>query len=95
MLLLLVPIVMVRPERLRLAMVFAATALLLVLDPVTGGASAVALLAAFTTLLVGRPRAGHTEGCGCSGAWSTRPLSWADVVRNLALIAVGCIAILG
>ena len=54
-----------------------------------------ALLAAFTTLLVGRLRAGRTEGCGCVGAWSTRSLSWSDVVRNLALIAVGCIAVLG
>jgi uncharacterized membrane protein YphA (DoxX/SURF4 family) len=86
-----------RPDVLGVAVpvVELATALLLVLDPVTGGASAVALLAAFTTLLVGRLRAGHTEGCGCFGAWSTRPLSWADVVRNLALIAVGCIAVLG
>jgi uncharacterized membrane protein YphA (DoxX/SURF4 family) len=86
-----------RPDVLGVAVpvVELATALLLLLDPVTGGASAVALLAAFTTLLVGRLRAGHTEGCGCFGAWSTRPLSWADVVRNLSLIAIGCVAVLG
>ncbi|HJL75952.1 MAG TPA: MauE/DoxX family redox-associated membrane protein [Acidimicrobiales bacterium] len=86
-----------RPDLFAVALpvVELATALLLLLDPLTGGASAVALLAAFTTLLVGRLRTGHTGGCGCFGAWSTKPLSWRDVVRNLALIAVGCVAVLG
>ena len=86
-----------RPDVLGVAVpvVELATALLLVLDPVTGGVSAVALLAAFTTLLVGRLRAGRTEGCGCFGAWSTRTLSWRDVVRNLALMGIGCVAVLG
>ena len=71
------------------------TAFLLLINPATGGPCAVALLVAFTVLLVSRLRAGLTEGCGCFGAWSTRPLSWRDVARNLILIAFGVTATLG
>lgn len=73
----------------------AATALLLVVDPRMGGQCAVALLVAFTTLIVGRLMAGHRDACGCFGAWSQRPLSWRDLTRNGVLIALGVIPALG
>jgi len=72
----------------------ATTALLLAVDPRVGGQCAVALLAAFTTLIVGRLLAGHRETCGCFGTWSKRPLSWRDVARNGVLIALGVVAAL-
>ena len=73
----------------------AATALLLIVDPRVGGQAAVALLVAFTTLIVGRLLAGHHEACGCFGYWSKQPLSWRDLARNGALIALGAVAALG
>ncbi len=72
-----------------------ATALLLLVDPRTGGPCAVALLAAFTTLITGRLMAGHHDACGCFGAWSSRPLSWKDIARNLVLIGLGVASTLG
>jgi len=72
-----------------------ATALLLVVDPRVGGQCAVALLVAFTTLIVGRLLAGHRDACGCFGTWSKRPLSWRDLARNGALVTLGVIAALG
>ncbi|MED5394671.1 MAG: MauE/DoxX family redox-associated membrane protein [Actinomycetota bacterium] len=72
-----------------------ATALLLVVDPRLGGQCAVALLVAFTTLIVGRLVAGHRDACGCFGTWSQRPLSWRDLARNGLLIALSVIAALG
>lgn len=72
-----------------------ATALLLLVNPRTGGPCAVALLAAFTTLITGRLLAGHHDACGCFGAWSSRPLSWRDIARNLILIGLGVTSTLG
>ncbi|MBS1265129.1 MAG: hypothetical protein MAG471_00960 [Acidimicrobiaceae bacterium] len=72
-----------------------ATALLLLVNPRTGGPCAVALLAAFTTLIAGRLLAGHHDACGCFGAWSSRPLSWRDIARNLILIGLGVTSTLG
>ncbi len=71
------------------------TALLLLINPRTGGPCAVALLAAFTTLIAGRLLAGHHDACGCFGAWSSRPLSWRDIARNLILIGLGVTSTLG
>ncbi len=73
----------------------ATTALLLVVDPRVGGQCAVALLVAFTTLIVGRLMAGHRNACGCFGTWSKRPLSWRDLARNGILVALGVVAALG
>ncbi len=73
----------------------ATTALLLVVDPRVGGQCAVALLVAFTTLIVGRLMAGHRNACGCFGTWSKRPLSWRDLARNGVLVALGVVAALG
>tara|TARA_B100001123_G_scaffold407894_1_gene500555 strand:+ start:245 stop:628 length:384 start_codon:yes stop_codon:yes gene_type:complete len=73
----------------------ATTALLLVVDPRVGGQCAVALLVAFTTLIVGRLMAGHRNACGCFGTWSKHPLSWRDLARNGILVALGVLAALG
>ena len=73
----------------------AATALLLVVDPRVGGQCAVALLVAFTTLIAGRLVAGRRDSCGCFGTWSSRPLSWRDLVRNVVLTALGVVTALG
>jgi uncharacterized membrane protein YphA (DoxX/SURF4 family) len=72
-----------------------ATAALLLVDPRTGGPCAVALLVAFTTLIAGRLLAGHHESCGCFGTWAVRPLSWRDLARNAALVALGVAAAFG
>ena len=71
------------------------TAILLIVDPATGGPCAVALLVAFTVLILSRLMNGNTSGCGCFGAWSTRPLSYWDVARNTVFIVLGAIATLG
>ena len=71
------------------------TAILLIVDPATGGLCAVALLVAFTVLILSRLVNGNTSGCGCFGAWSTRPLSYWDVARNTVFIVLGAIATLG
>ena len=71
------------------------TATLLIVDPATGGPCAVALLVAFTVLILSRLVNGNTSGCGCFGAWSTRPLSYWDVARNTVFIVLGAIATLG
>ena len=71
------------------------TALLLVIDRRTGGPCAVALLVAFTTLIAGRLVAGRRDSCGCFGTWSSRPLSWRDLVRNGVLTALGVVTALG
>ena len=55
--------------------------------------AALALLVAFTTLLVTRLAAGDHPPCACFGAWSTRPLSWTHVARNAALMALAIVAI--
>ena len=70
------------------------TAILLIVDPRTGGPCAVALLVAFSTLVAGRLLAGQREGCGCFGAWSTGNLSWQTLARNAVLIGVGVVATL-
>lgn len=71
------------------------TAILLIVDPATGGPCAVALLVAFTVLILSRLVNGNTSGCGCFGAWSTRPLSYWDVARNTVFIVLGAVATLG
>ena len=55
--------------------------------------AALALLTAFTAVLVARLASGDHPPCACFGAWSTRPLSWWHVVRNGAMMALAVIAI--
>ena len=49
----------------------------------------------FTTLIAGRLGAGRRDSCGCFGTWSSRPLSWRDLVRNGILTALGVLTALG
>lgn len=46
------------------------------------------LLTAFTVLLMVRLRDEERLPCSCFGAISQRPISWLDVLRNLALISL-------
>ncbi len=74
----------------------AALALGLVLTPAGSGVLALALLAAFTVLLVTRLRGGEAGvPCGCFGGWGRSALSWVDVVRNGTLLVAAMIAITG
>lgn len=70
------------------------TAILLILDPRTGGPCAVALLVAFSTLIAGRLAAGQRQGCSCFGTWSTKDLSWRNLMRNGLLTILGVLATL-
>lgn len=56
--------------------------------------AALVLLAAFTIAIVVRLRQGRHPQCACFGAWSSRPLGWGHVVRNLALMVVAVVAAL-
>jgi uncharacterized membrane protein YphA (DoxX/SURF4 family) len=50
-----------------------------------------AMLLASTALLVLRLSQGRRPPCACFGEWSTKPISWADVVRNAVFLAVAAI----
>lgn len=54
---------------------------------------AIVLLGVFTVLLVVRLCDGDRPPCACFGGWSTRPLSWWHVARNLGLIALAAVTI--
>lgn len=55
---------------------------------------ALGLLAAVTALVTVRVRAGDQSPCGCFGATSAGPVTWATVARNLALVALAATALL-
>ncbi len=56
-------------------------------------AAAVAVLVVFTVLLIGQLARGHRPPCACFGAWSVKPLGLGHVVRNMALIGLGMLAL--
>jgi hypothetical protein len=69
-------------------------ALLIVqLKPEVVGALSVALLVAFTLLIMRQLQIGHRPVCACFGSWSSKPLSWQHVARNVGFIALAVIAI--
>jgi len=69
-------------------------ALLIVqLKPEVVGALSVALLVAFTLLIMRQLQIGHRPVCACFGSWSSKPLSWQHVARNAGFIALAVIAI--
>jgi uncharacterized membrane protein YphA (DoxX/SURF4 family) len=55
---------------------------------------ALAVLVAFTTLIVRRLAEGAHPPCACFGAWSAKPLGPGHVVRNLGLMALAASALL-
>lgn len=69
-------------------------AALLVLAPAAGGAGCLALLAAFSAILVAPLRAGRQVSCGCFGAVGAAPVTRVELVRNglLGLLAVAALA---
>ena len=69
-------------------------ALLIVqLKPEVVGALSVALLVAFTLLIMRQLQIGHRPVCACFGSWSSKPLSWQHVARNAGFIALAVITI--
>lgn len=69
--------------------------LVLRIAPVMGAIVALVMLVAFSAALVRVLARGQRPPCMCFGAGRARPVSWASVVRNLALIAVACVVIVG
>ena len=72
------------------AIVEATLAVLLLLRPADGGIAALVVLAGFTTFLVRRLNSG--TGCGCFGTSKAEAVTWKDLVRNTALLALAGIA---
>jgi hypothetical protein len=69
-------------------------ALLIVqLKPEVVGALSVALLVAFTLLILRQLQKGERPVCACFGSWSSKPLSWNHVARNAGFIALAAITI--
>jgi uncharacterized membrane protein YphA (DoxX/SURF4 family) len=54
--------------------------------------AAVGLFTAFTALLVWHLRRGHRPPCACFGSWTSKPIGWHLVARNVALIALAFVA---
>ena len=57
------------------------------------GIAAVALIGAFTVFLVVALRRGVKAPCACFGAFSTRPVTWWSVVRNVVLIGLAVLSL--
>ena len=57
------------------------------------GSVALAMLVAFSTLLVVQLRRGHRPPCACFGSWSAQPLSWRHLARNGVLMVLAVVAI--
>jgi uncharacterized membrane protein YphA (DoxX/SURF4 family) len=69
------------------------TAVLLVAVPPVGGVVALVLLGAFSAVIARALRLGLTTPCGCFGATSAKPVSRADLVRNLLLACLALAAL--
>ncbi len=63
-----------------------AVAVALLAIPGWGAMAAFSLLVLFTALLVSLIRSGQPIACACFGAVSDEPVSWVEVVRNVALL---------
>ncbi|MGI8872723.1 MAG: MauE/DoxX family redox-associated membrane protein [Egibacteraceae bacterium] len=70
------------PAARGLPLVEVAIAGLLVVSPRAGGVAALVVLAGFTGFLAARLAAGVRADCGCLGAATAKPLSWATLLRN-------------
>ena len=71
----------------------ATLAALLVVAPRPAAALSLAVLGAFTLVIVRAVRAGSTAGCGCFGSSASHAVSAIDVVRNLLLAALAVAAL--
>lgn len=63
------------------------------LAPVVAAVVALAVLTAFTVLIVLRLAQGRHPPCACFGAWSASPLGWGHVARNAALGALAVVTV--
>lgn len=70
-----------------------AVAAILLAAPRAGAVLAVVMLAAFTAFLARAVRSGVRTPCNCFGTSRVDPVSWADVVRNMMLIASAVVTI--
>lgn len=55
---------------------------------------AIAILMAFTVLIVRHLLAGRSPECACFGAWSTKPVGPGHLARNTALLTLASLALL-
>jgi uncharacterized membrane protein YphA (DoxX/SURF4 family) len=55
--------------------------------------AAIVVLVAFTVLIVVQLAQGRRPPCACFGSWSARPIGPWHVVRNVAMIALGIVAL--
>jgi thiol-disulfide isomerase/thioredoxin len=62
---------------------------------VVGALAALALLAVFTTAIVVSLLRGRTPECRCFGQLHAKPTSWATVGRNVGLLALAVVALVG
>jgi len=67
--------------------------LVMQLTPVPAAATALAVLVAFTALIVRRLSQGRHPPCACFGAWSAKPLGPGHVARNVGFMALGVLAL--
>jgi uncharacterized membrane protein YphA (DoxX/SURF4 family) len=58
-------------------------------------AAALVMLVAFSAVIVVNLRAGRRPPCACFGAWSARPIGWNSVARNLLLMVLAAVAVIG
>ena len=69
-------------------------ALLIVqITPEIVGALSLAVLLTFTLLIVLQLQKGYRPVCACFGSWSSKPLSWKHIARNVGFIALAIIVI--
>lgn len=59
------------------------------------GIVALAVIVVFTALVIANLLAGRHPVCACFGAWSTKPLGWRHVVRNVVLAGLAVVSLLG
>jgi hypothetical protein len=69
-----------------------AVAASLIVRPAVGAAFALALLAAFTLVVIRAVSSGSPSGCACFGARRVEPVGPSDVVRNGLLAALAALA---
>ena len=67
--------------------------LVMQLASVAAAATALAVLVAFTALIVRRLSQGRHPPCACFGVWSAKPLGPAHVARNVGFMALGVLAL--
>ncbi len=70
---------------------------LLIAQVATAPVSIVALivLQIFTLLIIVNLGRGHRPVCACFGSWSSKPLGWGHIMRNVAFMMLAVLAYVG